>query len=65
MLVFVNGRRVELTPGMRVRHALTQEGLLHRVFDGEKVFDEEGNEVELDGALREGYRLRIGSPEGV
>jgi hypothetical protein len=42
---------MELGPGMTVRHALIQSGLLAEVTAGKKVYDQWGNEVGLDGAL--------------
>ncbi len=51
MQVYVNDQPMELWPGMTVRHALIQSGLLVEVTAGKKVYDQWGNEVGLDGAL--------------
>ena len=59
MRIYLNGRPVELVPGMTVRHALEAAELLAAVAQGRKVYDEWGNEVGLDGALAEGMRLQV------
>ena len=59
MRVYVNGAPIEVLPGMKVRHALTQAGLLSKIEDGKKVYDQWGNEVGLDGALSEGMKLEV------
>jgi len=59
MKVLVNDREIYLAPGMTVRHALTGAGLLHDVEAGEKVFDEWGNELGLDGAVSENTRIYV------
>ncbi len=59
MKVYVNGQAVYLTPGMTVRHALINAGLLNKVMHGLKVYDEWGNELGLDGALSEGLKLFV------
>ncbi|MEW6659240.1 MAG: hypothetical protein AB1424_11315 [Thermodesulfobacteriota bacterium] len=51
MRVYVNNKPVELLPGMTVRHALLQAGLLGQIEAGRKVYDDWGNEVGLAGAL--------------
>jgi hypothetical protein len=51
MRVYVNDKPVELLPGMTVRHALLQAGLLGEIEAGRKVYDDWGNEVGLGGAL--------------
>jgi len=57
MRVYVNDRPVELVRGMTVRHALIGAGLLDRIGRGGRAFDEWGNELGLDGAVREGMRI--------
>lgn len=59
MKVFVNGKPVDLLPGMKVRHALVSSGLLRMISIGERVYDEWGNELGLDGALTEGMRIYV------
>ena len=59
MIVFVNDKRVDLLPGMTVRHALTQAGLLSRLKRNERVYDEWGNEIGLDGAIYEGMKIFV------
>ncbi len=55
----MNNRPLDLLPGMTVRHALVTAGLFRTVSSGEKVFDEWGNEVGLDGGLSEGEKLYV------
>jgi hypothetical protein len=57
--VYVNGKPVELPPGMRLKHALINAGLLQEIARGKKVYDEWGHEVGLDGALTEGLKLYV------
>ncbi len=57
MKVYVNGISVEVLPGMRVRHALMNAGLLNR--DPITITDEWGNEVGLDGALHEEMKIFV------
>ncbi len=59
MRVRVNGVEAVLAPGMKVRHALLQTGLLSEIAAGKKVYDARGNEVGLDGALHEGAELYV------
>jgi hypothetical protein len=59
MKVFVNDKEVHLAPGMTVRHALVAAALLQDVQAGKKVCDRWDNEVGLDGALFEEYRLYV------
>lgn len=60
MEVYVNSRPVHLPPGLTVRHALINAGLLQEVEErGFKVYDEWGNEVGLDGALAPGMKLFV------
>lgn len=66
MKVTVNDRQIDLAPGMTVRHALIGAGLSGDAGAGEKVFDEWGNEIGLDGALSENAKIyiRTNSPQG-
>ena len=59
MIVFVNDKRVELLPGMTVRHALTEAGLLKSLEAGKRVYDEWGNETGLDGATYENMKIFV------
>ncbi|MEI9476920.1 MAG: hypothetical protein WCO26_10125 [Deltaproteobacteria bacterium] len=59
MTVFVNDKRVDLLPGMTVRHALTQAGLLKSLEAGKRVYDEWGNEMGLDGATYEDMKILV------
>ena len=59
MTVFVNDKRVDLLPGMTVRHALTQAGLLKSLEVGKRVYDEWGNEMGLDGATYEDMKILV------
>ncbi len=60
MRIFVNGKPVDLLPGMRVRHALIQLGLLHEGKNGSfRVQDRWGNLLGLDGALRDGEEIHV------
>lgn len=59
MIVYVAGQEIRLLPGMKVRHALIQAGLLKDVEEGKKVYDEWGNEVGLSGALWDGAQLNV------
>jgi hypothetical protein len=59
MIVFVNDKRVELLPGMTVKHALTQAGLLKSLEAGKRVYDEWGNEIGLDGAICENMKIFV------
>lgn len=63
MRVWLNDKAVDLIPGMTVRQALIQTGLLKEIENGSKIFDAWGNEVGLDGALEEGSRLEM-RPKG-
>jgi hypothetical protein len=62
MQVRVNEKKVNVLPGMTVRSALLQAGLLKAVLQGARVVDAWDQEVGLDGALEEGSRLRVISP---
>ena len=59
MKVYVNQKRVEILPDMTVRHALVTAGLLKAMEKSEKVYDEWGNELGLDGALIEGMKIFV------
>ena len=59
MDVWVNDRPIEFLPGMTVKHALIQAGLLEKVKSGLRVFDEWGNEIGLDGALAQGMKIWV------
>ena len=59
MKVYVNHIRVDLLPGMTVKHALISAGLLREIKDLKKVYDEWGNELGLDGGLTEGMRIYV------
>lgn len=59
MKVYVNQIRVDLLPGMTVKHALISAGLLKEIKDLKKVYDEWGNELGLDGGLTEGMRIYV------
>jgi hypothetical protein len=59
MQVYVNETPVDLMPGMKVRHALIQAGLLQEVESGRRVCDAWGNEVGLDGALTPGMKIYV------
>ena len=59
MRVFVNDLSINILPGMTVRHALINAGLFDRMNASEKVYDEWGNEIGLDGELSEGNKIYI------
>jgi len=59
MKLYVNEREIVLLSGMTVRHALIHAGLLKKVQQGKKVYDQWGNELGLDGALSEGMRIAV------
>ena len=59
MRVYVNNIPCDLLPGMTVRHALIQSGLLKKRVQSQKVFDEQGNEIGLDGVLSEGEKIYL------
>ena len=59
MTVYVNGEKVELLPGMTVRHALIQSGHIQKYETGQKVYDEWGSEMGLSGALWDGARITV------
>lgn len=59
MEVYLNDKPVHLLPGMTVKHAIAQEGLLAKLENGKKIYDEWGNEMGLEGALSEGSKIFI------
>ena len=59
MLVYIAGREIHLLPGMKVKHAIIQAGLLKDIEQGKKVYDEWGNELGLSGSLWDGARLDV------
>lgn len=58
MQVFVNGRAVDLAPGMTVRHALLA-ALGREPAPSVAVFDAWDQPLGLDGAVRDGDRIRV------
>ena len=61
MKVYINHIRIDILPGMTVRHALMAAGLLREIETSKKACDEWGNELGLDGALSEGMKITVGS----
>ena len=59
MKVYVNQKSVDVLPGMTVKHALIAAGLLKEIKALEKVYDEWGNQLGLDGAVSEGMRIYV------
>jgi len=59
MRIYVNQKPVDLVPGMQVRHALIQAGLMAAVAAGLKVYDEWGHELGLDGGLTSGLKIFV------
>ena len=59
MKVFVNDRPFEIMEGMTVRHALIRAGLLKKLEESMKAYDEWGNEIGLDGALSKGMKIYV------
>jgi hypothetical protein len=59
MRVYVNNIPCDLLPGMTVRHALIQAGLLKETEPARRVLDEQGNEIGMDGALSEGEKIYL------
>jgi hypothetical protein len=59
MVVYVNGKRVDILPGMKVKHAIINAELLKEIESGKKVYDEWGNEIGLDGELSEGVKIYV------
>ena len=59
MRVYVNDKPVDILPGMKVKHALINAGLLGKVKKTKRVYDEWGNEIGLDGALADGMKIYL------
>jgi hypothetical protein len=59
MRVYVNGKPVDLAPGMRVKHALSSAGQIKAIEAGQKAYDAWGHEVGLDGALTQGMEIFV------
>jgi hypothetical protein len=59
MTVYVNGKPVDVLPGMTVRHALISAGLLKEIERGKRTYDEWGNEIGLDGSLTNGMNICV------
>jgi hypothetical protein len=59
MRVYVNGKPVDLVPGMLVKHAVTSAGRMAEIVAGLKVYDDSGHELGLDGALTDGMKIFI------
>ncbi len=59
MKVYVNDLEFELVPGMTVKHALIDAGLIDMIKQGKKVYDELENEVGLSGELTDGAKIYI------
>ena len=59
MQVYVNEIPVDLAPGMKVKHALVEAGLMAAIAAGLKVYDEWGHELGLDGALTVGMKIFV------
>jgi len=59
MKAYVNDREVTLTPGMTVKHAIIAAELMEEIRRGKKVYDDQGHEVGLGGALTEGAKIYV------
>lgn len=59
MRVYVNQIPVDVLPGMTVRHALVNAGLLKEVKGSKKIYDEWGNELGLGGELIDGMKIYV------
>jgi len=59
MRVYVDGKPVDLVPGMRVKHAVISAGRMAEISRGLKVYDAWGHELGLDGALSDGMRIVV------
>jgi hypothetical protein len=59
MRVYVNGKPVELFPGMQVKHALIRADEMMKTTEGLKIYDAWGHELGLNGALLEGIKIYI------
>jgi hypothetical protein len=58
-MVYVNNEAIDLLPGMTVRHALRQANMLERLKAGQRVYDEWGNEIGLDGAIFDQMKIFV------
>ncbi len=64
MRVYVDGRPVEILPGMKVRHVLIQLGLcVEGPEEPPLVRDQWGNLLGMDGTLQEGALLFLDHKE--
>jgi hypothetical protein len=59
MRIYVNGKPVELAPGMQVKHALIRAGEMEQIGAGLKAYDAWGHELGLDGALAPGMKIYV------
>ena len=59
MNVIVNGKEIVLFEGAKVKDALASFSPNEELADGLTVLDAFGNEVDCDGALRDGSRLFV------
>lgn len=59
MKVYINKQPFDLLPGMKIKHALINAGLLEEIIRGKKIYDEWSHEVGLEGALTEGMMLWV------
>lgn len=59
MRVYIDGMPVDMLPGMTVKHALINAGILKEIESGKKVYDEWGNELGLDGTVTEGMKIFV------
>jgi hypothetical protein len=59
MKVFVNNKEFNLLPGMTIRHALIAADLLKDIESNKNVFDKQGNEIGLDGAIEGGLNIYV------
>jgi hypothetical protein len=63
MKVYIDDIFIDLLHGMTVKHALIAVGRLKEIEAFKKVYDEWGNELGLDGALSEGMKIFVKSPQ--
>lgn len=59
MEVYVNDKRIDVLPGMTVKHALIRADLLGEIESSKRVYDEWENELGLEGALSEGMKIFV------
>jgi hypothetical protein len=59
MQVSVNGKTVQVRPGLQVKHALIRAGEMDRIAAGLKAYDQWGNELGLDGALLPAVKIFV------